>query len=96
MLSSQLASPIIVNRFIGKEHSHKNTLDQIVDEIISELPLEERVSLANMDKENVEVLQSIFDLYIRSKIDPEEEEDTVIMKALREKLQKTHRLRVVK
>ena len=79
-----------------KEHSGKNTLDQIVDEIISELPLEEKVSLSNMDKEDVEVLQSVLDLYIRSKIDPEDKEYTVIMKALWEKLQKTHRLRVVK
>jgi len=79
-----------------KEHSRKDNLDQIVDEIISELPLEERVSLANMNKENAEVLQSVFDLYISSKIDPEDEEYNVIMKALWEKLQKTHRLKVVK
>ena len=79
-----------------KEHSHKDTLDKIIDEIISELPLEERVSLANIGEDNIEVLQSVFDLYIRSKIDPEDNEYTVIMKALWEKLQKTHRLRVVK
>ena len=36
--------------------------------------LKERVSLANMDKENPEVLQSVFDMYIRSNIDPEDEE----------------------
>ena len=79
-----------------KEYSSKDTLDQIVDEIISELPLEEKMSLANMGEDNIEVLQSVFDLYIRSKIDPEDEEYTDIMKALWEKLQKTHRLRVVK
>ncbi len=79
-----------------KEHYRNDALDQIVDEIISELPLEERVSLANMDKEDVEVFQSVFDLYIKSKIVPEDEEYNVIMKELWEKLQKTHRLRVVK
>ena len=79
-----------------KEHSRKDTLDKIIDEIISELPLEERVSLANIDKDNVEVLQSVFDFYIKSKIVPEDEEYNVIMKALWEKVQKTHRLRVVK
>jgi hypothetical protein len=79
-----------------KEHSGKDTLDQIVDEIISELPLKERVPLANMDKEDVEVLQSVFDLYIQSKVNPNDEEYTVIMKALWEKLQGTHKLRVVK
>ena len=79
-----------------KEHFRKDTLDKIIDEIMSELPLEERVSLANVDEENIEILQSVFDLYIRSKIDYADEEYTVIMKALWEKLQKTHRLRVVK
>jgi hypothetical protein len=58
--------------------------------------LKERVSLATMDKENAEVLQIFFDLYIRSKIDPEDEEYTVIMKALWERLKKTHKLRTVK
>jgi hypothetical protein len=46
--------------------------------------LKERVSLTNMDKENDEVLQSVDEEYI------------VIMKALWERLKKTHKLRVVK
>ena len=71
--------------------------DQIVEEIISELPFKEKVSMANMDEEAVEVLQSIFDLYIKNKIGSESEEEyTVIMKALWERLQKTHRLKAVK
>ena len=69
---------------------------QIVDEIISELPLRERTSLANMKREDVKVLQSVFDLYVRNKIDPEGEEYTDIMDELWKRLQKTHRLRVVK
>jgi putative molybdenum carrier protein len=72
-------------------------IDQIVEDIISELPLGEKVSMANMDKEAVEVLQSVFDLYIKSKIGSEHEEEyTLIMKALWERLQDTHRLKVVK
>ena len=58
--------------------------------------LKERVSLTNMDKENAEVLQNVLDLYIRSKINLEDEEYTVIMKALWERLKKTHKLRTVK
>jgi hypothetical protein len=58
--------------------------------------LKERVSLTNMDKENAEVLQNVLDLYIRSKIDLEDEEYTVIMKALWERLKKTHKLSTVK
>ena len=72
-------------------------IDKIVEEILSELPLKEKASMANMDKEAVEVLQSVFDLYIKSKIGSESEEEyTDIMKALWERLQETHRLRAVK
>ena len=51
-----------------------DNVSQIVDEIISEMPLEERVSLANMKKKEVEVLQGVFDLYIRDKIESEDME----------------------
>jgi len=72
-------------------------IDKIIEEIISELPLGEKVSMANMNKEAVEILQSVFDLYIKSKIGSEHEEEyTVIMKAIWERLQDTHKLRVIK
>jgi len=74
----------------------QDTVFQIVDEIISELPLRERTSLAKMKKEDVEVLQGVFDLYIRSKVDPEDEEYTNIMQRLWKRLRETYRLRVVK
>ena len=80
-----------------KERYKTDDIDQIIEDIISELPFKEKVSMANMDKEAVKFLQSVFDLYIRSKIGPEHEEEyTVIMKALWERLQDTHRLRAVK
>ena len=81
-----------------KEGSRTDILEQIVDDIISELPLKERVSFANMDEKDAEILQRVFGLYIRSKIgsESEDEEYTVIMKALWGKLRKTHALRVVK
>ena len=79
-----------------KKSYQADDIDQIVEEILSELPLKEKASMANMDKEAVEVLQSVFDLYIKNKIGAESEEYTVIMKALWERLQNTHRLKVVK
>ena len=57
----------------------QDTVSQIVDEILSKMPLEERVSLADMNKEDVEVLQGVFDLYIRSKVDPDDEDSENIM-----------------
>jgi hypothetical protein len=74
-----------------KKYTRMDELTQI----ISELPLKERVSFAKMRKEDVDTLQHIFDFYIRSKIDPEDEEYANIMNELWEKLQKTHRLRLV-
>ena len=71
---------------------------QIVDEILSEMPLEERVSLANMEKKDVEALQGVFDLYIRSKMDSDsgDKEYARIMNEIWMKLQEIHRLRIVK
>ncbi len=41
-------------------------LNKIIEDIISELPFKERVSMANMDKEAVEVVQSVFKRLVRS------------------------------
>ena len=74
----------------------QDIISQIVDEILSEMPLEERVSLANMKKNDVEVLQGVFDLYIRSKVDPEDEEYENIMHELWNRVRETHLMRIVK
>ena len=34
-------------------------MDQFIDEIISKLPLKEKVSIANIDKKHVEILELI-------------------------------------
>ncbi len=70
--------------------------DTIVDEILSEIPLEERVSLANMKKKDVETLQGVFDLYIRNKIESEDMEHEDIMHELWKRVRETHLLRIVK
>ena len=79
-----------------KRQSLIDTLYQIVDEIISEMPLKERISLANMKREDVEVLQSVFDLYVRDKIESEDMENENIMNKIWNRLRETHTLRVVK
>ena len=79
-----------------KRPSLIDTLYQIVDEIISEMPLKERVSLANMKREDVETLQSVFDLYIRDRIESEDMENENIMNKIWNRIRETHRLRVVK
>jgi hypothetical protein len=74
----------------------KPSQDTIVDEILSEMPLEEKVSLANMKQKDIDVLQGVFDLYIRSKVDPDDEEYENIMHELWKRVRETHLLRVVK
>ncbi|MCK4618789.1 MAG: hypothetical protein KAT52_02470 [Desulfobacterales bacterium] len=71
--------------------------DEIIEEIISELPLKERVAIANMNKEDIEILKNIFNKHVRGKTDTEanDSEYTNMMNNLWSKLQKTHRLRVV-
>jgi len=70
--------------------------NSIVDEILSEMPLEEKISLANMKQKEVKVLQGVFDLYIRNRSDPEDEDYEDIMNELWKRVRETHRLRVVK
>ena len=79
-----------------KRQSLIDILYQFVDEIISEMPLKERVSLANMKRRDVETLQSVFDLYIRDRIESEDMECENIMNKIWNWLRETHRLRVIK
>ena len=81
-----------------KEHSQIDVIDQIINETISELPLKERTGIAYMNKEEAEILQSTFDLYVRRKISSKTEDDEYsdIMNKLWERLRETHRLRIVK
>ena len=62
------------------------------------MPLQEKTSIANMDKDQVENLQSVFDMYIRSKIGSDDSADDFndVMIQLWERLKETHRLRSVK
>lgn len=61
-------------------------------------PLKRRTDIANMNEEDVEVLQRVFDLYVRRKISSKTKDDEYsdIMNELWERLRETHRLRIVK
>ena len=83
----------------SKDINHElSSVDEIIEEIISELPLKERVAIANMNKEDVELLKNVFNKYVKRKTDTEvdESEYTNIMNNLWEKLRQTHKLRAVK
>ncbi len=77
-----------------KEYTQKDELAQI----ISELLLKEKAAIANMNEEDVEFLQGVFDLYVRSKMDSDsgDEEYARIMNEIWMRLRETHQLRIVK
>jgi hypothetical protein len=52
--------------------------------------------LAIMKQKDVEVPQGVFDLYIRCKVDPENEDYENIMHELWKRVRETHLLRLVK
>jgi len=95
-----------------------NTVDQVVDEIIADLTLAERVGTADLDEDELRVLELALGKYIRYRLDQldvgvnkklmkdclsksgesldEVDAATVIIRELWNRLQETHRLRVVK
>ena len=96
-----------------------NTVDGVVDDIISEMPLDDRVRTANLDKDGLLVLQLALGKYLRHLLKNQSEDvnrklfkdcikqsgnaaldeaeaASYILKELCERLQETHRLRVVK
>ena len=76
----------------------RDKLEKLLDEIISELPFKERVSFANLNEKDFEILQNVFLLCSRSRMDAEYEDEDYnsILRQLWKRLQQTHRLRLVK
>lgn len=81
------------------KHLYKNgDIDQFIEEIISKLPLRDRVNIANMSQEHVDFLQAVFELYIIKKtgVEFDDEEYKDLMGRLWKRLEETHKLRIVK
>jgi len=52
-----------------KHKKHTNTVDEVVDGLIAELPLEPRVSIANLDEAEFRTLELTLGKYLRYKLD---------------------------
>ena len=99
--------------------NQSDKVDQIVNEIIAEMPLDDKVRTANLDEDGLAVLQLALGKYLRYLIDnqskdvnkkllkdcinqsgnetlDEAEAASYILKEIWNRLQETHRLRVVK
>ena len=95
------------------------TVDEVVDGIIAEIPLDDKVRTANLDEDGLAVLQLALGKYLRYLIDnqskdvnkkllkdcinqsgnetlDEAEAASYILKEIWNRLQETHRVRVVK
>ena len=57
--------------------------DKIIDEIIADLPLKERTLIANMAEYDIEILQSVFELNIQSKVNEAEDQSDIFNKLCR-------------
>jgi len=59
---------------MSKPSKHNlDTIDAVVDDIIAEMPLDDRVRTANLDEDGVLVLQLALGKYLRSLLDSQSE-----------------------
>jgi hypothetical protein len=68
----------------------KKNHKQVIEEIISGLPLDEKVKIADLKENDVELLQHVFDVYVRSRVGDDLDIDDAkdIMNRLWERLNK--------
>ena len=71
-------------------------IDQIVQDILADMPLKEKAAIANLDKDKVPHLQYAFDSCIGSQLGKDDEMSKDVMHRIWELLQETHRVRCVK
>jgi len=71
-------------------------LSEIVDEIIEDLPLAERVLIANINEIDIQVLQEDLGRYVQGKIQDDPDDFKNVIFEVYERLRDTHKLRVVK
>ncbi|MBC2709666.1 MAG: hypothetical protein HGJ94_01215 [Desulfosarcina sp.] len=80
-----------------KKNSHPSLdTDRIVEDILSGMSLKEKSLIANMDEKSLPYLQYAFDVYISRDVGNDPDAGREIMKRVWQKLQATHRIRLVK
>ena len=71
-------------------------IDQIVQDILADMPLKEKAAIANLDKDNVPLLQYAFDVYLKDGLGMDDEMSKDVMHRIWKVLQGTYRVRIVK
>jgi len=69
----------------------------VINAILGEMPLREKSPISNMDREQVNILQQAFEMYIRSRMGSDANDDDFndIIIQLWQSLKETHKIRVV-
>ena len=71
-------------------------IDQIVQDILADMPLKEKAAIANLDEDKVPYLQYAFDACIRGQLGKNDKMSKDVMHPIWQVLQETHRVRSVK
>ena len=76
--------------------ANPSNIDQIVQDILADMPLKEKAAIANLNEGKVPYLQYAFETCIRSQLGKDDEMSKDVMQRIWEVLQETHRVRCVK
>ena len=76
--------------------ANSSEIDQIVQDILADIPLKEKAVIAHLDEGKVPYLQYAFDVCIRSQLGKDDEMGKDVMHRIWEVLRETHRVRCVK
>ena len=71
-------------------------IDQIVHEILADMPLKEKSAIANLDEDKVSYLQYAFDVCLSGQLGQDDEMGKDVVHRMWKVLQETHRMRYVK
>jgi hypothetical protein len=80
----------------GKIMPDTSNIDEMVQEILADMPLKEKAIIANLDEDKVPYLQHAFDVCISGQLCEDDEMGKDVMHRIWEILQETHRVRFVK
>jgi len=73
--------------------SDSTNIDQIVQDILADMPLKEKAIIANLDEDKVPYLQYAFDVCIKGQLGQDDEMSKDVMHRMWKVLKETHRLR---
>ena len=76
--------------------ANPSDIDQIVQDILADMPLKEKAAIAKLDEDKVPYLQYAFDTCICSQTGSDDVLAKDVMYRIWKVLQKTHRVRVVR